>query len=280
MTLEITDVSKKYGGARALSEFSLTIESGGVFGLVGPNGAGKSTLMKILATLVKPSSGGVLLDGTDILKKPGAMRRVLGYLPQDVSVYPNLTAFEFLSYIASLKGIKAGAAKRQINGLLEIFHLSEYGKRRLSDYSGGMRQRAGLACALLGDPRVIIADEPSVGLDPEERIGLRDLLCDLAKDRIVLLSTHIISDIELTASQLAVIQKGRLIFRGTPSAFTQGTGGDMEKAYLSFVRGGAEPPASVQHTQGRGMGVEDVFREEEPPNAPEKSFAGTDGEPS
>jgi len=236
MILKIENITKKYAEVQALSDFSLEINSGGVFGLVGPNGAGKSTLMKILATLIKPTSGGVFWNDVNTLKKPNEIRRVLGYLPQDVSVYPNLTAFEFLSYISSLKGLKSGEAKRQINDLLEIFNLSEYKKRRLSQYSGGMRQRVGISCALLGNPQVIIVDEPSVGLDPEERINLRNLLCDMAKTRIVLLSTHIISDIETTASQLAVIQKGRLVFSGTPEMFTQNTGGDMEAAYLSFVR--------------------------------------------
>jgi ABC-type multidrug transport system ATPase subunit len=238
MNLTIADVSKKYADAQALDGLNLKIESGGVFGLVGPNGAGKSTLMKILATLIKPTSGHVLWDGEDIRLKPNRLRQVLGYLPQDVSVYPNLTASEFLSYIAALKSLKSSEAKRQINGLLEIFHLSEYKKRRLSDYSGGMRQRVGIACALLGDPQIVIVDEPSVGLDPEERIGLRNLLCDMAKTRIVLLSTHIISDIESTASQLAVIQKGKLVFHGTPKEFTEDTGGDMEAAYLRFVHTG------------------------------------------
>nr|AGS52502.1 ABC transporter ATP-binding protein [uncultured bacterium contig00005] len=236
MKLIINNVTKKYTGVQALSDFCLEIESGGVFGLVGPNGAGKSTLMKILATIIKPTSGEVIWDDVNILKKPNEIKRVLGYLPQDVSVYPNLTAYEFLNYIAALKSLKSSDAKRQISDLLEIFHLSEYKKRRLSDYSGGMRQRVGIACALLGNPQVIIVDEPSVGLDPEERIGLRNLLCDMAKSRIVLLSTHIISDIESTAAQLAVIQKGRLVFHGTPKLFTQNTNGDMEAAYLDFVR--------------------------------------------
>ena len=238
MQLNIVNVNKQYAGVQALADFSLTIESGGVFGLVGPNGAGKSTLMKILATLIRPTSGTVTWDGVDICKRPDALRRVLGYLPQDVAVYPNLTAQEFLSYAAALRSLKARDAKRQIEDLLEIFHLSGRQRQRLSEYSGGMRQRVGIACALLGDPQVIIVDEPSVGLDPEERIGLRDLLCDLAKTRIVLLSTHIISDIEATASQLAVIRQGALVFHGSPAAFTQETSGDMEAAYLRIVHGG------------------------------------------
>lgn len=239
MELKISKLSKAYGTVKALNEVNLTIHSGGVFGLVGPNGAGKSTLMKILATLVKPTAGQVVWDGIDILQKPDRLRRVLGYLPQDVAVYPNLTAPEFLNYIASLKEIKRGDAKRQVNDLLEIFHLSGYRKRHLADYSGGMRQRVGIAGALLGDPQVVIVDEPSVGLDPEERIGLRNLLCEMAKTRIVLLSTHIISDIESTADQLAVISKGSLIFHGSPHSFTAKTDGDMEAAYLSFVKGAA-----------------------------------------
>ena len=240
MKVNIEGVSKRYGDTQALTDFSLEIESGGVFGLIGPNGAGKSTLMKILATLIKPTSGNVTYEGSDIQKSPNTIRKVLGYLPQDVAVYPNLTAYEFLSYMAALKGLKCKEAKKQIDDLLEIFNLSEYKKRRLSDYSGGMKQRVGISCALLGDPQVIIVDEPSTGLDPEERINLRNLLCDLAKTRIVLLSTHIISDIESTASRLAVIQKGQLVFCGTPKEFTKDTENDMEKAYLNFVHGEAK----------------------------------------
>ena len=235
MTISITNITKNFGAIKALSDFSLEVTSGGVFGLVGPNGAGKSTLIKILATLIKPTKGSCTLDGADIMKRPNAMRQVLGYLPQDVAVYPNLTAPEFLDYIASLKSIKSCDAKKQISELLDIFNLTPYKKRRLSDYSGGMRQRVGISAALLGDPKVIIVDEPSVGLDPVERINLRNLLMEMAKTRIVLLSTHIISDIETTASRLALIQKGTLLFHGTSSEFTQNTNGDMEAAYLSYM---------------------------------------------
>ena len=235
MILSIKDVAKNYGAATALSGLSLDISSGGVFGLVGPNGAGKSTLMKILATLIKPSKGSCFLDGQDIQKNPNAIRKVLGYLPQDVTVYPNLTATEFLDYIASLKSLKSSDARKQINTLLEIFNLTPYAKRRLSEYSGGMRQRVGISAALLGDPKVVIVDEPSVGLDPVERINLRNLLVGMAKTRIVLLSTHIISDIETTANQLALIQKGEMLFHGSPAEFTQNTSGDMESAYLAYM---------------------------------------------
>ena len=236
MKLSIENITKHYGATKALTGFSLEINSGGVYGLVGPNGAGKSTLMKILATLIPTTSGTCFLDGVDIQKNPDTMRQVLGYLPQDVAVYPNLTAPEFLSYIASLKLIQSADAKRQINTLLEIFNLSAYKKRRLSDYSGGMRQRVGISAALLGDPKVVIVDEPSVGLDPVERINLRNLLMDMAKERIILLSTHIISDIEQTATQLALVQKGQLLFTGTPQEFSKHTNGNMEAAYLDFMK--------------------------------------------
>jgi ABC-type multidrug transport system ATPase subunit len=235
MKIEIQNVTKKFADKTALDDFTLTIESGGAFGLVGPNGAGKSTLMKILATLIMPTKGQVLLDGVNIQKKPDKMRKLLGYLPQDVAVYPNLTAREFLQYAASLKCLSGREANGQIDNLLDVFHLIDAGKRRLSEFSGGMRQRVGIACALLGNPQVIVADEPSVGLDPEERIGLRNLLCELAKTRVVLLSTHIISDIESTATALAVIQDGRLVFQGTPQDFASDTNGDMETAYLQRV---------------------------------------------
>jgi ABC-type multidrug transport system ATPase subunit len=240
MKISIQGVAKAYGSTQALQDFTLEIGSGGVFGLVGPNGAGKTTLMKILATLERPTAGTVLLDGVNIAKKPNSMRKILGYLPQDVAVYPNLTAPEFLAYIAAMKGLGGRSSSRQIAELLDMLHLSSARKRRLSTYSGGMRQRVGIACALLGDPQVIIVDEPSVGLDPEERIALRDLFGELAKTRVVLLSTHIISDVESTASRLAAIRGGRLVFDGTPQQFCENAPGNMEAAYLGIIHGHGE----------------------------------------
>ena len=237
MKLSIVNIAKNYGNTNALGGINLEIESGGVYGLVGPNGAGKSTLMKILATLIVPTSGDCFLDDISIIKKPDVMRQHLGYLPQDAAIYPNLTSIEFLSYIASLKSINAKESKKQIDNLLEIFNLAQYKKRRLSDYSGGMRQRVGICAALIGDPNVIIVDEPSVGLDPVERINLRNLLMDLAKERIVLLSTHIISDIEQTATRLALVKAGKILFQGVPQEFTKNTDGNMESAYLGFIKG-------------------------------------------
>jgi ABC-type multidrug transport system ATPase subunit len=237
LKIRLEGVGKAFGAVKALDNVSFQIESGEVFGLLGPNGAGKSTLMKILATLEKPSAGRVYLDDVDITRKPQYMKRALGYLPQDVAIYPNLNAVEFLEYMAAMKDLDRKASTRQIADLLGALHLDSAKKRRLSGYSGGMRQRVGIACALLGDPQVIILDEPSVGLDPEERIGLRNLFGELAKERIVLLSTHIISDVEVTAPRLAVIQKGQLLYCGSQSDLARGSDG-LEAAFLKLIHGG------------------------------------------
>jgi ABC-type multidrug transport system ATPase subunit len=210
------DVGKRYGrsfwGVRGAS---LSLGSG-IVGLVGPNGAGKSTLMRVLATITKPTEGEVFWEGEDLARRPEQLRPVLGYLPQDFGVYPNLNAREFLGYVAALKGIEAKAAKRRIDELLEVLNLSTAAKRPLGGYSGGMRQRVGIAQALLNDPRLLIVDEPTVGLDPEERARFRYLLTDLAADRLVILSTHIVSDVEATAERVAVMKEGRILAHTTP----------------------------------------------------------------
>ncbi|CAA9300583.1 MAG: ABC transporter, ATP-binding protein [uncultured Lysobacter sp.] len=217
-TLTLNDVGFRYkGGHEALSEVSLRLERG-IVGLLGPNGAGKSTLMRILATLAKPTRGHVQWNGEDTARRPDALRRTLGYLPQDFGVYPMLSAREFLSYLSAVKGISAKGAKARVDECLAQVGLSEVGERRLGEFSGGMRQRVGIAQALLNDPRLLIVDEPTVGLDPEERLRFRHLLTDLAVDRLVILSTHIVSDIEASAGSLAIMAKGRLLFSGTPEA--------------------------------------------------------------
>jgi ABC-type multidrug transport system ATPase subunit len=216
MKLVIEGVGKKYPGRGwALSHFSLTLEPG-ILGLLGPNGAGKSTLMRILATLTKPSMGRVLWNGTDLAKDPDAVREVLGYLPQDFGVYPQLSALEFLDYIAAAKGLEPRAARHRIDELLELVNLTDARKRPLGGFSGGMKQRVGIAQALLNDPQLLIVDEPTAGLDPEERVRFRNLLTDLAGERIVLLSTHIVSDVESTASRIALIANGQLHANATP----------------------------------------------------------------
>lgn len=216
MNLTIEAVSKHYeGDVWGLREFSLVLQPG-VLGLLGPNGAGKSTLMRILATTTKPTSGTAHWNGTDIRKNPDAIREILGYLPQDFGIYPNLSAVEFLQYIAAIKGIEAGPAKRRITELLALVNLGEARKRPLGSYSGGMKQRVGIAQALLNDPKLLIVDEPTAGLDPEERVRFRNLLSELAGERIVILSTHIVSDVEAVATTIALIAGGRLLIHATP----------------------------------------------------------------
>lgn len=216
MKLTIQDVGKRYkGDFWGLRSFTLELEPG-VLGLLGPNGAGKSTLMRILATITKPTEGKVLWNGTDAVRSPNGLRAVLGYLPQDFGVYPNLNAVEFLEYMAAVKGLDGRAARRRIDELLALVNLTEARKRPLGGYSGGMKQRIGIAQALLNDPQLLIVDEPTVGLDPEERVRFRNLLSDLGGERIVILSTHIVSDVEATAGAIALIDKGRLLAYEAP----------------------------------------------------------------
>ncbi|WP_030797058.1 ABC transporter ATP-binding protein [Streptomyces sp. NRRL S-337] len=214
--LELIDITKDYrGGKRAVDGMTMRLETG-MLGLLGPNGAGKSSLMRIASTVTRPTSGQVLFHGKDVVAKPDVLRRTLGYLPQDFGVYPNLTSREFLSYLAAAKGLSARSARARIDELLELVNLTEAVKRPLGKYSGGMLRRVGIAQALLADPKVIIVDEPTAGLDPEERVRFRNLLSDLAADRVVMLSTHIVSDVESVASDIAVMAGGRLLRRGSP----------------------------------------------------------------
>lgn len=217
MELKCNQVSMKYGEKLALDNVDLSLHSGELIGLIGPNGAGKSTLIKLIATLAKPTAGDLLLDGVSIVKKPRQMRRVIGYLPQQVPVYPNLSAKEFLHYMAAMKGISRTDATRQVSVLLEQLHLADVGKKPLGAFSGGMRQRVGIASALLGNPQIIVADEPTTGLDPQERVTLRNLLSELATGRIVLLSTHIVSDVEAVAGRILLLQGGHLLYNGAPA---------------------------------------------------------------
>lgn len=216
MNLDIKSLSKQYtGSVWGLREFSLQAQSG-IIGLLGPNGAGKSTLMRILATITRPTSGTVSWNGADILAHPKTLRAELGYLPQEFGVYPNLNAVEFLNYMAALKGLDVIDSKKRIEELLVMTNLLDARKRPLGGFSGGMKQRIGIAQALLNDPRLLIVDEPTVGLDPEERVRFRNLLTDLSGDRLVILSTHIVSDVESTADKIAVMSGGRLLSYATP----------------------------------------------------------------
>jgi ABC-2 type transport system ATP-binding protein len=214
MALEIKGLTKQYNATKTgLSDYSITIDKG-ILGLLGPNGAGKSTLMKIIATISQPTRGAIFLDGVDIVSNPNFIRKVLGYLPQDFGVYPNLNAYEFLEYIAAMKGVGGKDLRRRIDMLLEGVNLTADAKKPIGTYSGGMKQRVGIAQALLNDPKVLIFDEPTVGLDPEERVRFRQLISEMADDCIIILSSHIVSDIETIADEVAIMQSGKLITKG------------------------------------------------------------------
>ena len=214
--LELLNIAKVYqGGVRGVDGVTLRLGPG-LLGLLGPNGAGKSSLMRVAATVTRPTSGQVLFEGADAVAHPDPLRRNLGYLPQDFGVYPHLSTREFLSYLAAVKGIPARTARARIGELLDLLDLSGAGKRPLGKYSGGMLRRVGIAQALLADPQVLIVDEPTAGLDPEQRVVFRNLLADLAADRVVLLSTHIVSDVESVAADIAIMAGGRLVLRGSP----------------------------------------------------------------
>jgi len=216
LNLSIENVGKCYGGrVWALRRFSLELKPG-VLGLLGPNGAGKTTLMSILATITRASEGKVTWNGTDLAADPNALRAVLGYLPQDFGVYPNLNAQEFLEYLAAVKGLDAATSRRRIDQLLSLVNLADVSRRPLGGFSGGMKQRVGIAQALLNDPQLLIVDEPTAGLDPEERVRFRNLLSDLSGERIVILSTHIVSDVEATATDIALISNGALVAHAAP----------------------------------------------------------------
>lgn len=214
MTLEIDGLGKRYGETWALRDVTFQF-SEGVVGLLGPNGAGKSTLMRVVTTFTTPTEGTVRWHGTDITETPQAIRADIGYLPQEFGVYPHLTAEEFLSYLAGIRGV-SGAADR-IDDLLELVNLTDARDQRIGEYSGGMRQRIGIAQALLTDPALLVVDEPTVGLDPAERVRFRNVLAELGDDRVVVLSTHIVPDVEATADDVAVLNEGHAVAQERPS---------------------------------------------------------------
>ncbi|MBW9146742.1 ABC transporter ATP-binding protein [Clostridium sp. CM027] len=213
MQININNLSKKFSGMSALKDVNLTIDQG-MFGLLGRNGAGKTTLMRILATLLNKSSGEISICGIDILKTK-ELRKLIGYLPQDFSVYPNLSVYEAMDYLGVLSEVPSSERKKVIPELLEKVNLLDCKKVKVRALSGGMKRRLGIAQAILHNPKVLIVDEPTAGLDPKERIRFRNLLCELAKDKIVILSTHIIGDIEATCKNIGILDNGSLIFKGT-----------------------------------------------------------------
>ncbi len=222
--LEIQHVTKQFrNGVVAVENFSLTLQHG-VLGLLGPNGAGKTTLMQMIATITRPSSGTILFQGEDIVKNPEPIRHRLGYLPQDFGAYDNLTAVEFVIYLAALKGVRD---RRKIMQLLETVNLHSDAHRLVGTFSGGMKQRLGIAQALVGDPDILIVDEPTAGLDPEERVRFRNILSDVGFGKLVILSTHIVSDVEAVATHIAVMNKGKLVASSTPEELLQSASGSV-----------------------------------------------------
>jgi ABC-type multidrug transport system ATPase subunit len=255
MKLQIRGVSKSYKGNHwALRDFTLNVGPG-LLGLLGPNGAGKTTLMRILATVILPTEGTVTWNNTDITKHPDALRRVLGYLPQAFGVYDHLNAFEFMDYLAHVRGLRTRPARHRIEYLLETAGLHSVQNMPLGEFSGGMKQRLGIAQALLNDPQVLIVDEPTAGLDPGERVRFRNLLAELAGERIVILSTHIVSDVEAAASAIALIHNGRLLRYGAPeSLLAESTGKVWElvvpSSEMSALKARFQISSSIHRTDG------------------------------
>jgi len=215
MELLLDRLTKQYGSKIAVDCVSATLKPG-VYGLLGANGAGKTTLMRMLCAILESTSGEVLLNGKEITSLGADYRNVLGYLPQDFGYYPNYTAMEFLMYVAALKGIPKDMAKKRANELLEVVGLSNVANKKVKTFSGGMKQRVGIAQALLNNPGILILDEPTAGLDPKERVRFRNLISSLAENKIVILSTHIVSDVEYIANEILIMKNGELIQHGSP----------------------------------------------------------------
>ncbi len=214
MELELKNVSKEFSGVHAVNHVSFSMKKG-VYGLLGVNGAGKTTLMRMLCTLIRPTGGEILWNGKNILGLGADYRNILGYLPQDFGYYPDLSIYDYMMYIASIKGIRQGAARKRTKQLLGRVGLAKYEKRKMKTLSGGMARRVGIAQAMLNNPQILVLDEPTAGLDPNERIRFRNLISELSEDRLVLLSTHIVSDVEFIANQIMLMKNGRFFYAGT-----------------------------------------------------------------
>ncbi len=237
MKLEMIGLTKAYGQKRALEDFSYVFEPG-IYGILGANGAGKSTLMNLITDNTPRTDGRILYDGEDILSLGKRFRSVLGYMPQQQGMYEQFSARAFLYYVAELKEIPKAQARVQVERLLRLVNVKHDAHRRLGGFSGGMRQRVLLAQALLGDPQVLLLDEPTAGLDPRERIRLRGHIKELSEDKIVLLTTHIVSDVESIADDVLLMQSGHLVRHGSPAELMQACGGkNLEDVYMAFLGG-------------------------------------------
>lgn len=235
MELQIQNLTKKYGEKVALRKFSYTFTPG-IYGILGANGAGKSTLINLITDNVKRTEGQILWNGSDVLKLGASFRKLLGYMPQQQGMYVDFSARAFLRHMADVKGIKKKSANKQIEELLELVNLTDVAHKKLGGFSGGMRQRILLAQALLGQPQILILDEPTAGLDPKERLRLRKYIADLAENRIVFLTTHIVSDIESIATDVLLMKDGQLVRHGTPEELIASCQGkDLEDVYMAYL---------------------------------------------
>jgi len=266
--LEIANVSKSFGDVHALQEVSLDLKPG-LFGLLGPNGAGKSTLMRTLATLQAPDSGTILYNGENIVDHPDAMRRSLGYLPQDFGVYPRMSAMGLLDHIAILKGVHNKQERsKQIEGLLRSVNLWKMRRASVATYSGGMRQRFGVAQAMLGDPKIPIVDEPTAGLDPLERQRFLDLLSEAGQEKIIILSTHIVEDVRDLCADMAIMGQGQIVARGAPEALIEKINGKLyrKQAEKSDVEDLSAQHKVLRTRLSQGRVVVSILADEAPGN--------------
>lgn len=238
MELRIENLTKQYGTNLAVNNLSLTLTTG-VYGLLGANGAGKTTLMRMLCDILAPTSGRIAYDGQSIWESGDRYRSVLGYLPQDFGYYPDFSAFKFLMYMSAIKGLSKGFAKERSLELLEQVGLLQVKDKKIKTFSGGMKQRLGIAQAMLNDPRVLVLDEPTAGLDPKERVRFRNLISTFSRNKIVLLSTHIVSDVEYIAGDILVMKKGQMLHRGRPHEIIRTIDGKVWECRVPNDRAGA-----------------------------------------
>lgn len=245
MKLEISDVTKRFQGMAAVDGLSYTFGAG-VYGLLGVNGAGKTTLMRMICTLIKPTEGTLTWDGEDIFGMDGEYRKILGYLPQDFGFYPDFTVYDYLLYIASIKGLRPLTARERAGELIKQMGLEKVKNKKMKKLSGGTKRRAGIAQAMLNNPEILILDEPTAGLDPSERIRFRNLISELAQERLVLLSTHIIEDVQSVCNQLVVIHRGRILFTGTPAGLIRQAVG-----HVGIFREKEQPQETGLHVTSR-----------------------------
>ncbi len=275
MVLQVGHLCKSYRKKEALKDVSFTLEQG-VYGLLGENGAGKSTLMRILTTVDFPTSGSVLYGGKHITEMDEDYRNLLGYMPQDYSVYPSFTATDFLNYMGTLKGIPTDKLKEKIPEVLEFVNLSDVANKKVRTFSGGMKRRIGIAQAILNDPEILILDEPTAGLDPKERIRFSNILSNMAKEKIILLSTHIVSDIEAIANHLIIINKGEVTETGNIDKMVEGVAGKVWEATVTQDRmNDVNKERAVIHIKQAGKEVQLRFVGEALPDIQCKSVIPT-----